>query len=143
MILEDKIGYNFSNKKILNQALTLPATAKEMHDKGQECKSQECLSLLGDGLLKGILVERLLSRYENVNDVSDRRAVLESNEKLPDLARDWGLKVTIESYNKSQGDVSPNQIADTIEALIGAVYRDGGYEKVKMITNLWYDNQSL
>jgi len=139
--LEQKIGYIFIKKSRLRQALTRKAFAKEQRDKNEECKSQEPLSTLGDGVLRAILVDLLMDQGVNRSgEITKKKSELEKNNTLQKIADHWGLLSFIEmgKGEKEDADAKNTILADTVEAVIGAIYRDGGYEITRKVVNSWY-----
>jgi dsRNA-specific ribonuclease len=134
----------------LNRALTREALAKENRDINVDCKSQNTFSTLGDGLLRAILVGRLISQGETSSgEISKRKATLEKNKTLSKIANSWNL-LTYIKMNKSEkdkitgknleGEKAKNRmLATTFEAIIGAIYLDVGYEETNRVVNKWYD----
>lgn len=138
--LESKIGYIFIKKEKLTRALTRPALANELLVKKIIRESQETLCTLGDGILRGILVERLMPNFSKKGEITKEKIRLEQNEKLPLLSKDWNLHKFIETNESEKKDQrsKETQITDTVEAIIGAIYLDGGYEITKRVVNKWY-----
>jgi len=139
--LEQKIGYIFIDKNTLQQALTRPAFAKEQKDKKQECKNQEPLSTLGDGVLRAILVDLLMEQgVDRSGEITKKKSELEKNKTLQKIAVRWDLSsfIRMGKGEKETEDATNKILADTVEAVIGAIYRDGGYEITKKVVNRWY-----
>lgn len=136
--LEPKIGYVFIDEALLRQALTRPVYAKNIH------ASQEPLSILGDAILKGLLVERAINKgFSCIEDIHKEREKLENNNTLIDIANLFDLSKYILTDNNEQDNMKKDPrndiLAETVEALIGAIYLDRGYEKAQKVVNKWYD----
>ena len=132
--LEDNIGYHFKNKKLLSLALTHSSYANE-HD----IESNERLEFLGDAVLELSISEVLyytISLDEGVLTKMRAKVVCESALDL------YAEKIELNSYillGKGEvltgGRTRPAIIADAFEALLGAIYLDGGLDNVKKIIN--------
>ena len=132
--LEDNIGYHFKNKKLLSLALTHSSYANE-HD----IESNERLEFLGDAVLELSISEVLyntISLDEGVLTKMRAKVVCESALDL------YAEKIELNSFillGKGEvltgGRTRPAIIADAFEALLGAIYLDGGLDNVKKIIN--------
>ena len=60
MTIEDRLGYSFTDKELLDRALTRKAYANEQKQQNQECEDQEIFRTLGDAVLKTVLVDLLI-----------------------------------------------------------------------------------
>jgi ribonuclease-3 len=132
---EQKIGYIFIDKDILQRALTRKALENE-----SKCRTQENLSTLGDGLLRAILVDSLMPSYDSSGEITKKKIELEKNQTLSELGKKWLLDeyvITTLGEKKDQSGKN-SRIADTVEAIIGAIYQDGGYEIAKKVVQNWY-----
>ena len=145
------IEYRFNNKKYLVRALTTEDYATKERQGRRKCKSQNTLSTLGDALLRAILVEQLMPRYDTSGDISKEKATLEKNKMLPKIAKPWNL---IKYIKKTQGEVNnltkksdkemeqaeDTMLANTFEAIIGAIYLDKkSFEETRNVVNTWYN----
>ncbi len=121
--LQDRMGHAFGDVRLLQQALTHRSFSSEHNER---------LEFLGDSVLN-LAVAHLL--YEQLStlpegDLSRVRANLVKQETLHSLALEMGLSSCIrlgEGELKSGGSRRASILADALEALIGAVYLDGGY----------------
>ncbi|MCJ2557335.1 MAG: ribonuclease III domain-containing protein [Candidatus Thermoplasmatota archaeon] len=135
------LEYNFSNEDLLLRALTRRDLAEKLTQKGKtgkEVEHQEALATLGDAVLKAVLTEHLFdSGYEEKGEITDKRIDKEKNEYLAragavhDLTQ---LMKTTPGERKSGADRSEKALATTVEALIGATYRDGNFHESKKAT---------
>ena len=125
--IEQNIGYNFRQKGLLEEALTHPSCAKAY--------SNQRLEFLGDTVL-GLLVAKIIFRLfpnEKEGDLARRHAALVCGESLVHYAREIGLGealILAEGEASSGGRENPTNLEDAVEALMGAVFMDGGMEAV-------------
>ena len=129
--IQEKIGYTFKNKKLLKNALTLAH--------GGKSASYERLEFLGDRVLGLIIADALLQvhRSEDEGDIAKRFTALVREETLASLARQISLSeniITHENELKENNSI----LADVMEAVIGALYVDGGLETAKTFVHFLY-----
>lgn len=128
--VEKKIGYSFSNKLLLESALTHPSYLRE-NDAGLPFEIHyQRLEFLGDSILGCIIAHHLFSIYPTQMEgfLSKAYSVLSRGEFLAKIAK----KIKLGNYVKLRGhkDNIPDSIlSDTIEAIIGAIFLDAGYDK--------------
>lgn len=137
--IEQKIGYRFRQKGLLEEALTHPSLAKPY--------SNQRLEFLGDTVL-GLMVAKLLYRLfpaEKEGDLAKRHAALVCGESLVRYAQALGLPAHLllaEGEAQAGGRDNPTNIEDMVEALFGAVYLDGGLEAVETAFLPWWQAQA-
>jgi ribonuclease-3 len=124
--LEEILGHRFSDIDLLRLALTHRSTAQGRGDHGYER-----LEFLGDRVLGLVVSHMLYERYaeEPEGKLSVRQAALVRKETLAELAAGLGLGAFIilsAGEEESGTRESPSVLADITEALIGALYLDGG-----------------
>jgi ribonuclease-3 len=89
--IERKLGYAFTDKSLIDQAFTTKSYAKESKDVDQPRESQESLRTIGDAILKKILIELLLEKgYSTPQQITEKKATLESESNLALLFKNWG-----------------------------------------------------
>ncbi|MBO5221770.1 MAG: ribonuclease III [Clostridia bacterium] len=129
---ELKIGYTFRNKELLRKALTHSSYLNEHRD-AEECN--ERLEFLGDSVLSLICSDHLYhTRGGDEGDLTKTKALLVCEEALSTYAKELGLgeNLLLGRGEKQAGAEHRNSIlCDEIEAILGAIYLDGGYEKAK------------
>jgi ribonuclease III len=123
--LEADIGYGFSDKSLLETALTHSSSGRDTN--------YERLEFLGDRVLGLVVSEILYGRYagETEGDLAKRLAALVQGSFLAKIAAKIKLGQFIEfsaSEKQAGGDTNENILADAVEALIGAIYVDSGLE---------------
>ncbi len=127
--LEDILGHRFSNRELLKAALrhssVAPGAGRGRGD------NFERFEFLGDRVVGLVVADMLLARFprEPEGDVARRHAALVSRRTLAEIATeiDLGrhLRLT-RGEDESGGRRKPSVLADALEAVIGALYRDGG-----------------
>lgn len=124
LALFKKIAYTFKHEQSLTLALTHRSYAS---------KNNERLEFLGDGVLNFVIAHQLFERFPNIpeGDLSRLRAQLVKEATLADIAfaLDLGdlLKMG-EGELKSAGWRRPSILSDAVEAIIGAIYLEGGFD---------------
>lgn len=121
--------YRFKNSALLQQALT---------HRSFSASHNERLEFLGDGVLNCLIAEQLYLRYGQLpeGDLSRLRAQLVKQDTLHRLAHALNLGKTLklgEGELRSGGAERPSILADALEALIGAVYLDGGFDAARTL----------
>ena len=128
--LEDKIKVKFKDKKILEEAFTHRSYLNE--NTGWEGNHNERLEFLGDAVLELAVTEYLYMNFPDKaeGDLTSYRAALVNANMLSEIAQDLGLNdylLLSRGEAKDLGRARQYILANTIEALIGAVYLDRGY----------------
>lgn len=131
--LEQKVRYEFHDKDLLKKAVTHSSYIKEH---GEGSKSNERLEFLGDAFFDAIIGEELYKIFPQKEEgfLSRVRASLVCEKSLAKAARRLELGQYILMGNgeeKSGGRDRESILADTMEAIMGAMYLDGGFEVVK------------
>ena len=117
------IDYHFNNPALLTQALT---------HRSFSGNNNERLEFLGDGALNFIIANQLYQRFSKLpeGDLSRLRAALVKESTLSEIAFSLNIGDALklgEGELKSAGWRRPSILADALEAIVGAVYVDGGY----------------
>ena len=155
--LEQKIGYRFRNKKLLRQALTHSSYANEKKLGKLGCN--ERLEFLGDAVLELISSDVLYARFPQIPEceLTKKRASLVCEPSLAYCARQFGLPEYLllgRGEDMTGGRMRDSIVSDATEALLGAIYLDGGFERarefvLKFILNdierkqLFYDSKTI
>lgn len=129
--LEAKLGYTFRDRAWLEQALTHRSWAFEKDPGHQSAVSNERLEFLGDAVLGLVVSEILLERHPRSSEgrLSQLKARLVSARHLHETADQLGLGPHLNLGRGEEvtgGRSKPTLLADALEALIGAIYLDGG-----------------
>lgn len=132
--LEQTIGYHFKNSKLLLHALTHSSYAHEMYR--PKLSNNERLEFLGDAVLELISSEYLYSTYpeKEEGDLTKLRASLVCEVSLAESARQIGLGEALllgRGEDLTGGRERDSVLSDAFEAVIGAMYLDGGFTSAK------------
>ena len=127
--LEQKIGYSFRSRALLDRALTHRSFANERV--GENCQHNEALEFLGDSVLGFVVSAWLLERFPDLSEgkLSKIKAYLVSESRLVEIAEELDLGNYIllnRGEEKTGGRRKRALLADAYEALIGVLYVDGG-----------------
>ena len=120
--LSDKLGYHFTEPSLLHRALT---------HRSMGAKNNERLEFLGDSLVNFMIADALFHQFRHISegDLSRIRAYLVKGETLAEIGREYQLSDFLQlgpGELKSGGFRRGSIIADAVEAIIAAVYEDGG-----------------
>ena len=132
--LEEALGYRFRDRELLGLALTHRSHANE---RGLP-EHNERLELLGDAVLGLVVADWLFRAHPELpeGELSKRKSYLVSAPALAGFAAGLGVGRALRlgvGEERSGGREKPSLLADTLEALLGAVYLDGGVEPVRRI----------
>lgn len=126
--LEQRIGYRFRDAGLLKLALTHPSLGRN--------ENNQRLEFLGDSVLGAVVAKIVYDLYasEQEGELARRHSALVRGETLAAVARDIGLGEAMNmagSEAQSGGRDNSSNLEDAMEALIGALYLDGGMEAVE------------
>jgi len=131
MSLEENLGYTFKDKSLLKRALTRKAFALEQKQQNIECEDQEIYRTLGDAVLKMVLIDLLIkSGVNSRGEITSRKKSLEREEGLASISKRLGIGAVLKlgkGEEKQRAEEEPYVLAETFEAVIGAIYLDGGF----------------
>jgi ribonuclease-3 len=127
--IEARLGHHFADHGLLTEALTHSSAT----GRGRAKRSNERLEFLGDRVLGLVIADLLMLRYpdEGEGDLSRRHAALVRREALAEVGSGLGVGewlVVGRSEQDAGGRANPALLANVVEALIGALHRDGGLE---------------
>ncbi|MCI5689160.1 ribonuclease III [Anaerovoracaceae bacterium 42-11] len=130
---EKKIQYTFKNKELLNKALTHSSFCREHGTEGKN--NNERLEFLGDAFFDAIISVELYKLLEKVDEgkLTKTRALIVCEKSLAQVARrlDIGAYLNMgKGEEHSGGRQRESILADAVEAVVGAIYLDGGFEEV-------------
>jgi ribonuclease-3 len=125
--LEKRLGHRFASPQLLEQALT---------HRSRGADNNERLEFLGDGVLGCAVADELYARFPQLSEgkLTRLRASLVREEALAEVAKSLGIG---EFLRLGEGELAagpeprPSILADALEALLGAVFLDGGYEAAR------------
>jgi ribonuclease III len=143
MALKDltrRLGYEFRNSQLLEQALRHSSFAHENPEAGP---SNEQLEFLGDAVLALTVADLLLSILPagSEGELSRRRAALVNARQLAALAKDLNLGEYLllgRGEERQGGRKKLSVLADTLEAVLAAVYWDGGLKEAQILVHRWF-----
>jgi ribonuclease-3 len=132
---QERLGHTFADAELLRQALT---HASYGHEKRQRTPDNQRLEFLGDAVLQLAVTEELYRRFPEMPEgrLTVQRAQLVNRNHLQALAEDLGLGEHLilgRGEENSQGRQRPSILADAMEAVIGAVYAEAGWEPARTI----------
>jgi len=128
--LEKRLGYQFKNKKLITEALTHRSYKKELNN--------ERLEFLGDAVMDLIVGEYLFNLFPKAEEgiLSKLRAALVNEESFTRLAKrlNIGKHLLLSAAEENNnGRNKPSILSSAFEAVIGAIYLEGGFEKAKKV----------
>jgi ribonuclease-3 len=132
--LEAALGHGFGRPELLRQALTHRSFGSPHNER---------LEFLGDAVLNCAVAGYLYKRFAELKEgeLSRLRASLVRQETLADIARSLSLGDFLqlgEGELKSGGSGRPSILADALEAIIGAIYVDAGFDAARTVIELLY-----
>ena len=155
--LEKTIGYQFKNKSLLRKAMTHSSYANEKKLGKKGCN--ERLEFLGDAVLELISSEFLYGKYPSLpeGELTKKRASMVCEPALAFCARDFELQSFLllgKGEEQTGGRNRDSIISDATEALLGAIYLDGGFEAARAFVlqfilndiedkQLFYDSKTI
>jgi len=133
--LETILGYKFRNSLLLAESLTHPSLAYEAK---RPSFDNQRLEFLGDAVLQLVLTEHIYLMFPEFKegDLTKFRARLVSKGALFKFAKNISLGNYVmlgKGEEASGGRTRPSTLADALEALLGAIYLDGGFEAAKKV----------
>lgn len=132
--MQNRLGYMFKQAALLQQALT-HRSHSSLHN--------ERLEFLGDSILNCVVASLLFERYNKIDegDLSRLRANLVKQQSLYEIAQRLELSQFLrlgEGELKSGGFRRPSILADTLEALFGAIFLDAGFDAARDVIRALY-----
>ncbi|MFH1769505.1 MAG: ribonuclease III [Parcubacteria group bacterium] len=144
--LQQSIGLQFNDKDLLLKALTHRSYLNE--NTSWHLDHNERLEFLGDAVLELVVTEYLYGNYPNPEgELTNWRAALVNSVMLANIAKKFNLNdylLLSKGEAKDEGRARQYILANAVEALIGAIHLDSGYEAVrKFITTFILDELEL
>jgi ribonuclease-3 len=129
--LEAMLGYAFRDRSLLEQALRHASWCNE--HAAERLEDNERFEFLGDAVLDLVVGHKLMTRYPQLREgeLSVTRAQVVSEAGLSEVAAQLGLGEWLmlgKGEEKSGGRAKPSILADAFEAILAAVYLDGGFD---------------
>ena len=140
--LQSTLGYHFRNGELLKVALTHRSVARDAGD-----VNNQRLEFLGDAVLGLMIAEMLYQLFptEAEGDLSKRLVSLVNGEQLAAIATTMGLGehlILSDGEAEQGGRTNPSNLEDACEALLGAVYLDGGLDAVRVLVDRFWRPQA-
>ncbi|MDP6904486.1 MAG: ribonuclease III [Verrucomicrobiota bacterium] len=140
---QKRLGYTFKKPELLELALTHPSVSHELVKKTE---NNQRLEFLGDAVLQLIISAELYKRFPTRDEgsLSKARARLVNRDALAECAREvqLGKELSLSrGEDRNDGRNRPSALADAFEAVVGAIYLDGGFIKVKKFILTQFSNQ--
>jgi ribonuclease-3 len=128
--LQQRLGYKFRDENLLRLALTHPSIG---HESGKEIEDNQRLEFLGDAVLGMVLTHKLYEQFPGSEEgpLTQARAQLVNHKTLAERAQalDLGAYLILGRGEELQGGRErPSSLADAFEALLGAIFLDGGFD---------------
>jgi len=120
-LIENKLGYVFNDKQLLKRALTLPSRG--------ESYSNQTLEFFGDAILEFIVSEKIYDNNADEGKLTDRRKAIVSDKALEPVSRRLGLDGFL--LRGAGDDNNKKAVPSAYEAVVAAIYLDGGMEAAK------------
>ncbi len=130
---QTRLGYAFRDAALLRLALTHPSVA---HEHGGPLLHNQRLEFLGDSVLQLILTRELYDKFPAVGEgpLTKARAQMVNQRALAEQAGRLGLGeqlILSRGEDSNGGRARPSILADAYEALVGAIFLDGGYDRAR------------
>lgn len=142
------LGYSFRKTDLLREALTHKSYLNEMRasEKDGAAQDNERLEFLGDAVLDLAISERLIAVYplSTEGDLSKMKARLVSEVTLARVARRLGVGEYLllgRGEERTRGREKPSILADALEAVIAAVYQDGGFDTARTVLLQMFEDE--
>jgi ribonuclease-3 len=135
-LLQERIGYQFGDRRILLQSLTHTSYGHEyLQTQPVALRDNERLEFLGDAILDVVVSDILLETYPSANEgqLSKMRAAVVNEKTLAQVSYSIRLQECIRlgrGEDLTGGREKPSILSSTFEALIAAIYLDGGFNAV-------------
>ena len=142
--LEKTLAYVFHNKGFLRESLRHSSFVNEQLR--ADLRDNERLEFLGDAVINLIVGHLLMRRFPDLNEgeLSRMRAHLVNETQLAAIAQDMDLGAYLKLGKGevlSEGQNKPSILADALEALIAAVYLDGGFDAAFRMVDTWFSDR--
>lgn len=138
LTLQQELGYSFADPTLLSRALTHVS-----HERENGAGHNEVLEFLGDAVLDLAVSDLLMRRFptRSEGDLSKMRAALVNTSALAEKAAQLELGALLrlgKGEERSGGRTKPSILAGAFEAVLGAVYQDGGFEAARRLVERYF-----
>lgn len=133
--IERAIGYTFKDKRLLAKALTLKGADPKFNNESLEC--------LGDAILGFIVAEKYYRMGYDEGAMTERKKTVAKDEALADISRKLGLDRAL--IRPKGGEGNKKAVPSVYEAMVAAVYLDGGMAKARkfVYSTLDFDRREI
>jgi ribonuclease III len=133
--LQTRLGYQFQDQELLRLALTHPSVA---HEQGAGIQHNQRLEFLGDAVLQLVLTRELYDKFAEVGEgpLTKARAQMVNRRTLAEQGRRLAMGeqlIMSRGEELNRGRERPSALADSFEALLGAVFLDGGFDAAQRV----------
>jgi len=140
-LFEERLGYTFKRIELLEEALRHASYAHEQD--GTDSHDNERLEFLGDAVLDLAISHLLMQLFESAKegDLSKFRASVVNEKVLSQVAREIGVGEVLllgRGEDMGGGRGKPSILADALEAVLGAIYLDSGFDRTMAIIELLF-----
>ncbi|MDA8120972.1 MAG: ribonuclease III [Deltaproteobacteria bacterium] len=139
--VERRIGYSFASRHLLEEALRHASLVEE----GERENSYQRLEFLGDSVLNLCVAAEIFRRFPDAGEgeLSKARSAVINNRNLVRIGQEIGVPESIRtdpSVREKGGGVTRKMVADAVEAIIGAIFLDGGFvEATRFVHTRFWD----
>lgn len=138
MPVEELLGYRFKNRLLLEEALTHPSRTRQVQN---AAFNYQRLEFVGDAVLGLVVAHMLFEAFpdESEGHLAKRHAALVRSEAIAQVGQGLGISrhiIMASSEEVSGGRSNLSNIEDVCEALIGAIYLDGGFDPASMFVRM-------
>ncbi len=145
--VEEHLGYRFTDAGLLLRALTRKAYAIESRQRGTACEDQDAFATLGDSVIRLSLVDLLMRAGASTPDqITRSKRELEREELLAEIARDLGIGPALRlgaGEEKQGARQQPYVLAESLEAVAGALYLDAGFISAYAVIRGWFEKRVI
>lgn len=142
--IEKLLRYGFRNKQLLVAAFTHSSYANKHFAKSNErIDDNERMAFFGDAILKTVIAEYLYHAFyfKDKGELSYMCSSLVSREGIAPVVEKLGLTKHLRIISASSAELSPHLCADLFEAVVAAIYLDGGFDSAKQFVLAAFDEQ--
>jgi ribonuclease III len=140
--VQEIVGYRFQDPSLLKMALTHRSLLNEVLD--ENIQDNERLEFLGDAVLGMLIAEWLMEEFPDIRegDLTRMRSALVKETHLAKIARTWNLGNYLylgKGEEQMKGREKDSLLANAFEAMIAAIYLDGGLEAAQRTIRIHFD----
>ena len=137
--LEIKLNHNFNNKQLLAKALTRKDYSVKREQAGEPApEHQKEFATLGDAVFKLIVIEELMEEgVDTAENLTVGKSLIECRPMLAEFAEPFHLEEYMRTPEKDDIRTGVSAQGETLEAIIGAIHKDAGYNACKKVVLSW------